>query len=1186
MAGAEQQNLKEYLLGQLTEAEAEQLELRLLSEPAFAEEYDIVVNELTDHYAAGKFSGEELKQVEEYFFRASQRRDKLKFTLALKLRREERKSEKRNKWSFRPYLAIAASLLLASGVFYAWRILFHQSDVDKGLLALNAAYREQRPLKARISSLDYAPYSATRGPGDEKVDQNELSRAELWLQEALKKDPTPAVYHALGKVYLAKRDYDRAVKNFQQALKGDAANPQLQSDLGTALIEKGAKDKSEPEPGLGAEELASGRENLTKALSLDPHLLEALFNLALCSEYQQLHEQAKEDWKRYLAADSTSQWALEARERLRKLEEQSATTSRSGDELPQDFLNAYQSQNDEGAWAALSRSRTRFGNSIVEALLDDYLRLATDGQIAAAIEALQKISYAGKIEQNRIVDRYTSDLAQFYQRAGPDQRSKLLQARALMKEARKQYEKGEFEPASLVYLQARDSFVAVGDECETLLADSLVGYCALRIPQAQKSIEIFERLSRVAQARGYRYLFAQTLPALADAESSLGEFSKTLEYAGRGLEAAKEIQDTVSGVRCLAQSVSTLLALGNYRGSLESLKEGIELADTLGPNPKLTWQLYIQAAFDFHFLGFPSSALAFQQEALRLATASNVPLLRSRTWEQMGVLYGAQKNYDEAIKSGEKAVAEGQNIVDEKGRHNVVARSTLTLGKLHLAAGHQRLAIQNFDQAVSLYEQLEFLAYSYEAHKGKLRALIDLHEDPAAAAELKIVLALFEENRQKISEESNRDIFFDAGQDTYDIAADFAYSRLKDEKLAFAYAEASRARSLGEMMNRGARVKEHQSVPDIDLASHTENLTPDQIQASIPEQAQIVEYSLLPDKLIAWVITKREIKSEFVALDQAEFDGKLQRYRKLVANGSSKDETRAAAKELYSLLISPIETKLDPSLQVFIAADKGLHFLPFATLVSPASGKYLIEDYSIEMVPSASVLIRSSEYAKKRSGVRDETVLSVGNPNFDQSLFPGLPGLPAAGREAQGVGAAYRYRTVLVGPDALADRVVSELKNADVIHFATHTVADARSPLLTKLLLAGSHDSGNSHHASSGFLQASQIYELKLPRARLVVLSACQTGIDRAYRGEGAIGLARPFLVAGVPIVVASLWPVDSESTAELMIRFHEYRIRGHQPTIEALRQAQLYMINHPPPGSPGTLNWAAFVAIGGYAEY
>ena len=588
----------------------------------------------------------------------------------------------------------------------------------------------------------------------------------------------------------------------------------------------------------------------------------------------------------YLAADSTSQWALEARERLRKLEEQSARTSRSSEELPQDFLAAYQSRNDEGAWAALSRTRTRFGNTIVEALIDEYLQLATNGQSAAAAETLQKISYAGKVEQTKIADRYTSDLARFYQRVGTDKQSKLLEARALMKDARKLYEeKGEFEPASLVYLQARDAFVALNDECEALIADSLVGYCALRIPQTQKSIEIFERLSRETQFRGYRSLFAQTLPALADAESSRGELSKTLDYAGRGLKASKEIQDTVLGIRCLAQNISTLLALGDYRASLESLDEAVELADTLGPNPRLTWQLYIQAAFDFHFLGFPSSAQAFQQEALRLATASNLPLLRSRTWEQMGVLFGEQKNYDEAIKSGEKAVAEGQNISGEKSRNNVIARSTLTLGKLHLAAGHQRVAIRNFDESISLYQQLKFYVYLYEAHKGKLRALIDLHEDAAAAAELNTVLALFEQNWKRISEESNRDAFFDAGQDTYDIAADFAYSRLKDEKRAYEYAEASRARSLLEMMNRGARVKDGRNAPDIDLASHTDNLTLDQIQEGMPERAQIVEYSLLPDKLIAWVVTKREIKSEPVAIDQTDFDRKIHHYQKLVISG-------------------------------------------------------------------------------------------------------------------------------------------------------------------------------------------------------------------------------------------------------------------------------------------------------------
>jgi|GEM_PF-6940123 len=216
MAQAEEHRIKEYLLGQLTEAEEEQVELRLLTDPDFAEEYDIVVNELTDDYASGKFEGQELEQMESHFFTSTQRRDKLKFALALnapavkKLKADmDAKRDKQKR--FRRYLAIAASLvLLAGGSFYIWRVVSNNSDLNKGLAALQSAFRDERPLEARISKFDYAPYITTRGPGAEKIDQDELRRAELTLLDAAKNNPTPAVHHGLGKVYLAKKDFDKA----------------------------------------------------------------------------------------------------------------------------------------------------------------------------------------------------------------------------------------------------------------------------------------------------------------------------------------------------------------------------------------------------------------------------------------------------------------------------------------------------------------------------------------------------------------------------------------------------------------------------------------------------------------------------------------------------------------------------------------------------------------------------------------------------------------------------------------------------------------------------------------------------------------------------------------------------------------------------------------------------------------
>jgi CHAT domain-containing protein len=117
-------------------------------------------------------------------------------------------------------------------------------------------------------------------------------------------------------------------------------------------------------------------------------------------------------------------------------------------------------------------------------------------------------------------------------------------------------------------------------------------------------------------------------------------------------------------------------------------------------------------------------------------------------------------------------------------------------------------------------------------------------------------------------------------------------------------------------------------------------------------------------------------------------------------------------------------------------------------------------------------------------------------------------------------------------------------------------------------------------------LTAAEVYQTKLPRTRLVVLSACRTGIERAYRGEGAIGLARPFIAAGVPIVIASLWPVESEAAASLMISFHKHRKQnwGHLSTVEALRRAQLEMLHNQQRNS--SFGWAAFTTIGGYATF
>ena len=141
-----------------------------------------------------------------------------------------------------------------------------------------------------------------------------------------------------------------------------------------------------------------------------------------------------------------------------------------------------------------------------------------------------------------------------------------------------------------------------------------------------------------------------------------------------------------------------------------------------------------------------------------------------------------------------------------------------------------------------------------------------------------------------------------------------------------------------------------------------------------------------------------------------------------------------------------------------------------------------------------------------------------------------------------------------------------------MIHFAGHFLVNPHSARNSKLLFAG------------GALRSSELGKYKLPKVKLVVLSACETGLEHYDKSEGAIGISRTFLALGAPLVVASQWKVDSEPTKDLMIAFHRNRKQRGMPSAESLRQAQLEMLARSETRAP--FYWAAFSLFGGYADY
>jgi CHAT domain-containing protein len=167
----------------------------------------------------------------------------------------------------------------------------------------------------------------------------------------------------------------------------------------------------------------------------------------------------------------------------------------------------------------------------------------------------------------------------------------------------------------------------------------------------------------------------------------------------------------------------------------------------------------------------------------------------------------------------------------------------------------------------------------------------------------------------------------------------------------------------------------------------------------------------------------------------------------------------------------------------------------------------------------------------------------------------------------------------LTGGRAQKTAFMQLLARADVIHFAGHYVADEHTPMRSRLLFA-------KDAAGDDALTAAQVFGKQLPRARLVVLSACQTELERYDNGEGIIGIARTFLAAGAPLVVASQWPVDSYATADLMISFHRLRKLEGLSTAAALRRAQQEMLAGTDERHRNPYYWAAFLPVGGHADY
>jgi len=365
----------------------------------------------------------------------------------------------------------------------------------------------------------------------------------------------------------------------------------------------------------------------------------------------------------------------------------------------------------------------------------------------------------------------------------------------------------------------------------------------------------------------------------------------------------------------------------------------------------------------------------------------------------------------------------------------------------------------------------------------------------------------------------------------------------------------------------------------------------------------LLEYALGEARSFLWVISSSGVTAHALP-PRTTIEAAVRRvYARWSDPGATGPGADGPAAALARMVLAPAAGELGAR-RWMVIADGALLYLPFAALPGAQGGR-VADTHEVVSLPSALTLVALRSEAAGRApptgtlAVLADPVFSPDDPRVRRGgalrRAPGdamalltrssadagvtsLARLPGSRREAQEIAALVPSTQRLEALDFAASRETAmgpELGRYRIVHFASHALLDARHPELSGIVLSLVDRAGQP---IPGFLQAHELYNLRLS-AELVVLSGCQTALGKEVRGEGLVGMARAFMYAGAPRVLASLWRVPDLATAELMRRFYRGLLRDHLAPAAALRAAQASMARSGPWSDPNA--WAGFVLLG-----
>jgi CHAT domain-containing protein len=712
-------------------------------------------------------------------------------------------------------------------------------------------------------------------------------------------------------------------------------------------------------------------------------------------------------------------------------------------------------------------------------------------------------------------------------------------------------------------------------------------------------------------------------------DSALIQFQRATPYY-------LQTQDERGYNRTLLQLGYTQFLLGNYSAALTTLQQALtnfenspeQISSDIAECHEYFGNVYLAMGQYQIALQHLEPTLAVYKKKQILQEAARVEALIGHIYEQQGLTSKARNSYLEASRMFRE-----QSIqMDDASVRFALGRLELNNGNYETAEGYLRDSIQQTENIRrDLSTRLFAASFSARVHE-RYEAYIEclMRKNKSQRSESAEVLAF------EASELARARSLAELLRDTQTIAPVGVAPQLAQKEtslrhairttldqtvslLATNYKKADLDKlqieltSLREQHKR-ITTRLRQLNPDYDKISEPPSYSLQQIQKLVvaDDQTVLLEYFLGLKASYVWAITRSGVK--VFELPKADVITAAARavYRKVSKehDAETNGDLSKASAELAEMILRPVADQLTAS-RLIVVADDALNYIPFQLLPNPrVSNEPLVARYEVINAPSASTLGQlRQEKQQRQHGTK--VLAAFGDPVFasnysqfkDSNAGEVLAGNNTKTRDIEMEADRFDPDSIqpllytkrelknlneIVGP---MSRVVSgfeasretldslDLSQYSILHFATHGFFDPKEPehsgfVLSMIDLTGRHQ--------DGFITMQDVYRLHAP-VDLVVLSACRTGLGKDVKGEGLIGLTRGFMYAGASSVVASLWKVDDEATAELMKHFYTNMLQKGMRPAEALRSAQNTLRQNPQWQSPHF--WAGFVLQGEFTE-